>query len=117
DLNLITLGVLVERLTGSTLDQVVRANITAPLGMTDTGYNPPQSKLDRIAATEFEANPPRGLVRGQVHDENAWSLGGVAGHAGVFSTAGDMAVLAQTILNGGTYAGRRILRQDTVRAM
>ncbi|SFQ73797.1 CubicO group peptidase, beta-lactamase class C family [Amycolatopsis arida] len=117
DLNLITLGVLVERLTGSTLDEVVRERITEPLGMTDTGYNPPASKLDRIAATEFQANPPRGMVRGSVHDENAWSLGGVAGHAGVFSTARDLAVLGQAILNGGSYAGKRILRPDTVRAM
>jgi CubicO group peptidase (beta-lactamase class C family) len=117
DINLLTLGFLVEKLTGSTLDAVIHNSITAPLGMTDTGYNPPASKLDRIAATEFEANPPRGMVRGQAHDENAWSLGGVAGHAGVFSTVGDMAVLSQSILNGGSYRGHRILRQDTVRAM
>jgi len=117
DLNLITLGVLVERVTGKTLDQVVADRITGPLGMVDTGYNPPASKLDRIAATEFQAAPPRGMIRGSVHDENAWSLGGVAGHAGVFSTAGDMAVLAQTILNGGAYRGQRILRPETVTAM
>jgi CubicO group peptidase (beta-lactamase class C family) len=117
DLNLITLGVMVERLTGKKLDQVVADRITKPLGMVDTGYNPPASKLDRIAATEYEAAPPRGMVRGTVHDENAWSLGGVAGHAGVFSTAGDMAILAQTILNGGTYKGKRVLRPRTVTAM
>ncbi len=117
DLNLITLGVLVERMTGEKLDTVVRERITAPLGMVDTGYNPPAEKLDRIAATEFQTAPPRGMVRGSVHDENAWSLGGVAGHAGVFSTANDMAVLAQTILNGGTYGGHRILRERSVTAM
>lgn len=117
DLNLITLGVLVERLTGKKLDEVVAERITGPLRMVDTGYNPPASKLDRIAATEYQTAPPRGMVRGSVHDENAWSLGGVAGHAGVFSTAGDMAILAQTILNGGTYRGHRILRQETVTAM
>jgi serine-type D-Ala-D-Ala carboxypeptidase len=117
DLNLITLGVLVERLTGKTLDTVVRERITQPLGMVDTGYNPSAAKLDRIAATEFQTAPPRGMVRGSVHDENAWSLGGVAGHAGVFSTAGDMAVLAQTILNGGAYRGHRILRERTVTTM
>ncbi|WP_318306064.1 serine hydrolase [Amycolatopsis solani] len=117
DINLLTLGFIVEKLTGQTLDKVVHDRITAPLGMVDTGYNPPASKLDRIAATEFEANPPRGMVRGSVHDENAWSLGGVAGHAGVFSTAGDMATLAQTMLNGGSYRGHRILREDTVRQM
>ncbi|GAA1942501.1 serine hydrolase domain-containing protein [Amycolatopsis minnesotensis] len=117
DLNLMTLGFLVEKLTGATLDTVVREKITGPLGMRDTGYNPPAGKLARIAATEFQTTPPRGMVRGQVHDENAWSLGGVSGHAGVFSTARDMAVLGQAILNGGTYAGHRILREDTVRAM
>jgi CubicO group peptidase (beta-lactamase class C family) len=117
DLNLITLGVLVERLTGDPLDKVVADRITRPLRMTDTGYNPPASKLHRIAATEFQATPPRGMVRGSVHDENAWSLGGVAGHAGIFSTANDLAVLAQTILNGGTYRGARILRPQTLAAM
>jgi CubicO group peptidase (beta-lactamase class C family) len=117
DLNLITLGVLVERVTGKKLDRVVADRITRPLGMVDTGYNPPASKLDRIAATEFQTAPPRGMIRGSVHDENAWSLGGVAGHAGVFSTANDMAILAQTILNGGTYQGKRILRPETVTAL
>ncbi len=117
DLNLITLGVLVERRSGKPLDIVVAERITGPLGLRDTGYNPPAAKLHRVAATEFQSSPPRGMVRGEVHDENAWSLGGVAGHAGVFSTAGDLAVLAQTILNGGAYAGRRILRAETVRDM
>lgn len=117
DLNLITLGVLVERQTGQGLDQLVRARIADPLGMKDTGYNPARSLRPRIAATEFEASPPRGMVWGEVHDENAWSLGGVAGHAGVFSTATDMAVLAQGMINGGSYGGHRILSADSVRKM
>ncbi|KAA9149493.1 serine hydrolase [Amycolatopsis acidicola] len=117
DINLMTLGFLVEQLTGQPLDAVVREKITEPLGMADTGYNPPASKLDRTAATEFETDPPRGLLRGQVHDENAWALGGVSGHAGIFSTAPDMAVLGQAILNGGSYRGARILRPETVREM
>ena len=112
DLNLITLGVLVETLRGAPLDDVVREHITAPLGMTDTGYNPTDTA--RTAATEYQASPPRGMVRGEVHDENAWSLGGVAGHAGVFSTADDLAILAQALLNGGTYDGRRILSRRSV---
>ncbi|MFQ6172119.1 serine hydrolase [Oryzobacter sp. R7] len=112
DLNLITLGVMVERLTGKGLDEVVRAEVTEPLGMDDTGYNP--TDRARTAATEYQATPPRGMVRGEVHDENAWSLGGVAGHAGVFSTADDLAVLAQALLNGGTYDGRRILGRESV---
>ncbi|OLR89717.1 serine hydrolase domain-containing protein [Actinokineospora bangkokensis] len=117
DLNLITLGVLVERLSGRTLDRFVADRITRPLGLVDTGYNPPAEKLGRIAATEFQTAPPRGLVRGQVHDENAWSLGGVAGHAGVFSTAADLAVLGQMVLNGGSYGGVRVLRPETVATM
>ncbi|WP_298177402.1 serine hydrolase [Saccharomonospora sp.] len=114
DLNLITLGVLVERVTGDELDEVIAERITEPLGMKDTEFNPPAEKLDRIAATEFQEQPPRGLVRGEVHDENAWSLGGVAGHAGLFSTARDLGVLAQALLNGGAYDGERILRPSTV---
>ncbi|MER7114461.1 serine hydrolase [Saccharomonospora azurea] len=114
DLNLITLGVLAERVTGDPLDEVISERITEPLGMRDTEFNPPARKLDRIAATEFQSTPDRGMVRGQVHDENAWSLGGVAGHAGLFSTARDLGVLAQALLNGGTYDGERILRPSTV---
>jgi CubicO group peptidase (beta-lactamase class C family) len=117
DLNLITLGVLAEHVTGEPLDALVSKGITEPLGMRDTGFNPPASKLDRIAATEYEANPPRGMVRGSVHDENAWSFGGVAGHAGIFSTAQDLAILCQTVLAGGRYANTRILRPDTVEQM
>ncbi|SEQ31855.1 CubicO group peptidase, beta-lactamase class C family [Lentzea xinjiangensis] len=115
DLNLITLGELVHRVSGKRLDQAVRDGITTPLGMKDTGYNPTAD--DRTAATEFQSTPPRGIVRGEVHDENAWSLGGVAGHAGVFGTAKDLAILGQTILNGGTYQGRRILSERSVELM
>ncbi|GGI06980.1 serine hydrolase domain-containing protein [Isoptericola cucumis] len=115
DLNLITLGVLVEELRGAPLDEVVAERITGPLGMSDTGFNPTQ--VDRTAATEYQASPPRGAVRGEVHDENAWSLGGVAGHAGIFSTAHDMAVLSQALLNGGSYAKQRILDKRSVELM
>jgi CubicO group peptidase (beta-lactamase class C family) len=112
DLNLIALGVMVERLSGESLDVALRERVAGPLGMTDTRYNPVD--VDRTAATEVKASQDRGLVRGQVHDENAWSLGGVAGHAGVFSTADDLAVLAQALLNGGSYRGRRILSSESV---
>lgn len=117
DANMITLGVLVERVTGKPLDRVVTEGITRPLGLRDTGYRPAAAKLHRIAATEFESDPPRGMVRGQVHDENAWSLGGVAGQAGIFATADDLAVLGQALLNGGVYAGHRILGQEMVDKM
>lgn len=117
DLNLISLGVLAERTTGTSLDALLQQRIAEPLGMLDTGYNPDPSLRPRIAATEFQQSPDRGMVWGEVHDENAWSLGGVAGHAGVFSTASDMAVLAQTMLNGGAYDGARILQPESVTAM
>jgi len=117
DLNLIALGELAHRVTGKTLDRLVADGITKPLQMRDTGYNPDPRKKSRIAATEYQSSPPRGMVWGEVHDENAWSLGGVAGHAGVFSTADDLAVLAQTFLNGGSYRGARILKESSVTAM
>ncbi len=117
DLNLITLGVLIERVTGDPLDRVIAERITGPLGMSDTGFTPPPGERDRIAATEFQTRPARGMVHGEVHDENAWALNGVAGHAGLFSTARDLAVFGQTLLTGGTYDGTRILRPETVRAM
>ncbi|SDP95174.1 CubicO group peptidase, beta-lactamase class C family [Actinopolyspora xinjiangensis] len=117
DPNMIVLGELLERVTGRRLDRVVARGITEPLGMADTGYRPPRSKLHRTAATEFQSDPPRGMVHGRVHDENAWSLGGIAGHAGIFSTARDLAVLGQAILNGGTYGGERILSEHSVELM
>ena len=117
DLNLISLGEVAARVSGKTLDKLVADGITKPLQMRDTGYNPDPKKKPRIAATEYQTSPPRGLVWGSVHDENAWSLDGVAGHAGMFSTADDMAVLAQTFLNGGSYRGARILKESSVTSM
>jgi CubicO group peptidase (beta-lactamase class C family) len=117
DLNMITLGVLVERLSGTRQDEFVKKHITGPLGMKDTMYNPPASLKKRIAATEFQSTPNRGLVWGEVHDENAWSLDGVAGHAGMFSTAEDLAVMAHIFLNNGSYGGKRILKPETVQLL
>ncbi|MGH2698258.1 MAG: serine hydrolase domain-containing protein [Actinomycetota bacterium] len=117
DLNLIVLGELVERVTGAQFDRVVAERITQPLGLTDTGFNPPASKRHRIAATEYQPWTGRDMIRGEVHDENAWSFGGVAGHAGIFSTVADMAILGQMVLNGGRYGKTRILGEDSVRAI
>jgi CubicO group peptidase (beta-lactamase class C family) len=117
DLSLITLGLVVEEVTGQQLDQVIADGITRPLRMTDTMFNPPAHLVDRIAATEAQPWAGRLMIRGAVHDENAWSLGGVAGHAGLFSTAHDLAILARTLLNGGRYGHARILETDTVRDM
>ncbi|MFE9097450.1 serine hydrolase [Streptomyces sp. NPDC007264] len=121
DLNLISLQLVLERISGSPLDVLLHEGITAPLGLRRTRYNPPASWKPRIAATE-DARPPwsgldRGLVWGEVHDENAFSLGGVAGHAGVFSCAPDLAVLGRTLLNGGAYGTARILEPASVELM
>ncbi len=117
DLGLIVLGKIVEEVSGLTLEEYVATHLTGPLGMDDTMYNPPAELRDRIAATEYQPLAGRGLVHGEVHDENAWSLGGVAGHAGVFSTADDVAVFAQMLLNGGSYAGAEVLAPGTVTTM
>ncbi|MCD7444651.1 serine hydrolase [Streptomyces lincolnensis] len=121
DLNLISLQLVLERITGRGLDALLRDEITAPLGMRRTRYNPPASWRPKVAATEDARKPwsglDRGLVWGEVHDENAYSLGGIAGHAGVFSTAWDLAVLGRTLLNGGVYGRARILRPESVELM
>jgi CubicO group peptidase (beta-lactamase class C family) len=115
DMNMMTLGKVIETVTGQTLNQVIAQGITRPLHMTDTMFNPPARLKPRIAAEEFQ--PGRGIVWGSVHDENAYCLGGIAGHAGIFSTAHDLAVLSQAILNGGQYGGARILSEDSVREL
>ncbi len=121
DLNLIALQLILEEITGHTLDVLLRNEITAPLGMHRTRFNPPLSWKPKIAATEDARLPwsglDRGMVWGEVHDENAYSLGGVAGHAGVFSCAWDLAVLARTLLNGGAYGDARILSPESVGLM
>ncbi|MGW1690861.1 serine hydrolase [Streptomyces sp. NPDC002399] len=118
DLNLISLQLVLEKITGRTQDVLLRERITAPLGMQRTRYNPPAAWKPKIAATEDARLPwsglDRGLVWGEVHDENAYSLDGVAGHAGVFSCAWDLAILARALLNGGVYGRARILSAESV---
>ena len=116
DLGLIAIGRLLEKLTGQRLDVLVRDMVTAPLGLAETLYLPPDGLRPRVAATEDEADPPRGMVWGEVDDGNAWSLGGVAGHAGLFSTARDLARFGQLYLQRGTMDGVRLLEEDTVAA-
>ena len=82
--------------------------------MKDSRFNPPRSLRARIAPTEDDLTYRKRLIQGEVHDENAWAMGGVAGHAGLFSTAGDIAVFAQMILNGGIYAHHRLFRRATI---
>ncbi|GAA3996554.1 serine hydrolase domain-containing protein [Streptomyces plumbiresistens] len=114
DLNLLLLQHVLERITGRTLDVLVHDGITRPLGMTATCFGP----CPGAAATEYQKRPwakaDRGMLRGVVHDENAWALGGVAGHAGLFSTGRDLAVFCRALLAGGAYGPARILGPDFV---
>jgi serine-type D-Ala-D-Ala carboxypeptidase len=114
DIGAITLGILVERVSGVGLDRFLSERLFTPLGMKNTFFNPPDSLRRFIAPTEV--TPPRGYpLRGEVHDENAYALGGVAGHAGMFSTASDLSIFAQMMLNGGEFNGVRFVADSTVR--
>ncbi|HXG12530.1 MAG TPA: exo-beta-N-acetylmuramidase NamZ domain-containing protein [Gemmataceae bacterium] len=114
DVNFIVLGELVGRLSGEPLDAFVRRYIFEPLGMRETMFRPPSELARRVAPTEKHDGD---WLRGQVHDPRARLLGGVAGHAGLFATADDLAVYAQMLLNGGEYNGARVLSPAAVRLM
>src|SRR5712664_1833012 len=114
DLGIILMAEIVERLTGRTLDDLAKSTIFSPLGMKDTMYRPPKKFWPQIAPTEIDNNLRHRLVQGEVHDENAFAIGGVSGHAGLFSAAPDLASFCQMLLNGGVYAHQRILRRATV---
>jgi uncharacterized protein YbbC (DUF1343 family)/CubicO group peptidase (beta-lactamase class C family) len=111
DINFEMLGALVERLSGESLDQYAARHVFEPLGMKQTRFLPPSSWEARIAPTEEDEN--HHLLRGVVHDPTARRMGGVAGHAGLFSTADDLAIFAQAMLDGG----RGILNPATVAKM
>ena len=113
DLGLILLGEILERVAGEPLDAFVQRRVFEPLGMPDTRFRPEPELPARIAPTELD--PWRGRVlRGVVHDENAHALGGVAPHAGLFSTAGDLARFVQMMLNGGVLEHHRLFSRATV---
>ena len=114
DLGIILMAEIVERLAGRTLDDLARTFIFSPLGMKDTMYRPPKKLWPSIAPTEIDNNLRHRMVQGEVHDENAFAIGGVSGHAGVFSTAPDLAAFCQMLLNGGVYSHQRILRRATI---
>ncbi len=111
DINFVVLGALVERLSGESLDEYAAKHIFSPLGMKETRFLPPHSWQPRIAPTEEDEN--HHMLRGVVHDPSARRMGGVAGHAGVFSTADDLAIFAQALLDGG----RGVLTPATVAKM
>ncbi len=111
DINFITLGAIVEKVSGESLDEYATKHIFAPLKMTRTRFVPPESWRSKIAPTQYDENEH--MLRGVVHDPTARRMGGVAGHAGLFSTGDDLAKFAQALLNGGD----GILSADTVEKM
>ncbi len=131
DIGFIALGEVVARASGMPLDQFAQKNIFGPLRMTNTGFRPSAALKSRIAPTEKRRGQMSYLgdsganagqegdiwLRGEVHDPTSYRMGGVAGHAGLFSTANDLAIYCQMILNGGTYGGVRILSPFTVAEM
>jgi CubicO group peptidase (beta-lactamase class C family) len=113
DLGADVLGFVIEAIAGEPLDRFVSRTIYRRLGLRNTLFVPGRARRGRTAPTEN--HPPRGHpLRGEVHDENAYALGGVAGHAGLFTTASDLAVFAEMMLNGGEYNGVRIVSDTTV---
>lgn len=129
DVDYMLLGFIIEAVTRMPLDKYVEENIYRPLGLTHTIFNPLQKGFyrEQIAATELNGNTRDGVVTfpnirtttiwGEVHDEKAWySMGGVSGHAGLFSNTGDMAVLMQVMLNGGGYGNTTLFDNNTVNA-
>jgi CubicO group peptidase (beta-lactamase class C family) len=113
DLGAMVMTQIVEHVTGERLDRYLQIHLFRPLGMRETRYLPPRSWLARIAPTEMDTTYRHRLVRGEVHDENAASMGGVSGHAGLFGTAPDLARFAQMLLRGGSALGRRARLVDS----
>ena len=112
DVGIIILGKIIERVSKVGVDEYVQSNIFDPLGMNNTFFNPPKEKLHRIVPTEIDLKG--NLIKGYVHDENAYSIGGVAGHAGLFSKTKDLAIFSQMMLNKGLYGWKRVFRTETV---
>lgn len=112
-------GLLLERVLGAPLPDLVMTYVTNPLGMADAGFTPNGMALNRIAATEDSSHVGRGLVRGEVHDEASWSLGGTGGNAGLFGTASDLLRFGEMLRSRGIdpLTGSRVLTPDSVAAM
>jgi len=114
DIGLILLAKALERIAGTSMPEYLQENIYGPLSMKDTGFNPDSSLFERIMPTEY-SKAEGGYVLGHVHDENAYSLGGAAGHAGLFSTAEDLGAYASMLLRGGSAPdGRSIFLPSTL---
>src|SRR5215203_360830 len=124
DINYFLLAEIIHRVSGKPLDEFARDRIFEPLGMRDTGFNPPAGLIPRIAPTENCTpfgwpceGPDKKVLRGIVHDPTSRRMGGVAGHAGLFSTAADLSIFVRMLLNNGSYGGVRILSPLTVGRM
>ncbi len=114
DVGFILLGDVVRRVSGQPLDRYLAKTIFKPLGLRDTTFNPATTQRDRIAPTEWASGH---MLLGEVHDPRARLLGGVAGHAGMFSTAADLGRLCRMLVHGGALGGVRVLKPATVQAM
>ena len=114
DLGLITLQKVIEKVSGKSLDKFLDENLFTPLGMTSTMYNPPPELKDNCMPTELDDFWRMRQLQGEVHDERAYMLNGVAGHAGLFSTANDLAKFLQMILQKGNYNGKQYIKPETV---
>lgn len=114
DLGFILLAEIIERVTKMGLDEVTVQRLFQPLGMKDTMFNPPEALKPRCAPTEKRKGK---FLRGEVHDGNAWVQNGVSGHAGLFSTADDLAIFCQMLLNGGRHEKQVMFSPLTVKAM
>ena len=113
DWDMILLQLVLERISGKTLDVLAAEKVFRPLGMTDTQFSPSFTLRSRIAPTQVD-DARGGLLWGTVHDENAYMMGGVAGHAGLYSTARDLALFSLMMLNGGEGNGVRIAKPSTI---
>ncbi len=115
DLSFLLLGAAVERAGGAPLEELARGYVLGPAGMEETTFLPGPELLAKIPPTEFQAEQRRGLIHGQVHDGNAWAMGGVAPHAGLFGTAADLGRFLRVILNGGKREGTRVFSEAAIR--
>jgi len=114
DLGFILLTAIIEKVAKRPIDQLAHSYFFGQLGMQHTRYTPPLEWKGKIAPTELDSIYRNRLIHGEVHDENTHLMGGVSGHAGVFSTAKDIARYAQMLVNGGVWKGRRILKESQI---
>jgi CubicO group peptidase (beta-lactamase class C family) len=114
DVGFLLLGEIVEKASGLTLDRFTKQHVFTPLGMAETGFRPEGDLRKRAAPTQQRDSR---WMEGEVHDPRAYLLGGVAGHAGLFSTADDLAIYARMLLNRGRHKDKAFLKEETVRFM